>query len=162
LELSLLRLKGIEMLESDTPAGVKGGENMSRPVGPMTAQIENFIRMEARGEPHDVVLREIFGPECVTDKVKKNAAESKMDRWRHRADHQAIWDDEMKARVRRRVPAAVERLEKQIDSDNDWVANKAANDYINLAKTVSVFQSEEKAINVKIEGMPEIGSPDGD
>lgn len=133
---------------------------MSRPVGPMTAQIENFIRMEARGEPHDAVLREIFGPEYVTDPQKKNAAESKMDRWRHRADHQAIWDDEMRARVRRRVPAAIERLEKQVDSDNDWVANKAANDYINLAKTTGVFQSEEKAIHVKVEGMPEIGSPD--
>ena len=66
----------------------------------------------------------------------------------------------MRARVRRRVPAAIERLEKQVDSDNDWVANKAANDYINLAKTTGVFESGEKAIHVKVEGMPEIGSPD--
>jgi len=133
---------------------------MSRPVGPMTAQIENFIRMEARGEPHDVVLREIFGPEYVTDKKLKNAAESKMDRWRHRADRQAIWDDETKSRVLRRVPAAISRLEKQIDSDNDWIANKAANDYISLAKATGILQTEEKAVHVQVEGLPEIGSPD--
>jgi len=133
---------------------------MSRPMGPMTARIENFIRMSARGEPYNDIIREIFGEEAVTDKVKRNAAQSCMDRWRHRPDYQDIWDDEMKARVRRRVPAAVDRLEKQIDNDNDWVANKAANDYIGLAKTVGIFQSEEKAINVRIEGMPEIGSPD--
>lgn len=133
---------------------------MSRPFGPMTAQIENFIRMEARGEPHDKILEELFGPDYVTDKVKKNAAESKMTRWRHRPDAQAIWDDEMKARVRRRVPAAIERLERQLDNSNDWIVNKAANDYINLAKTTGIFQNEERAINVRIEGMPDIGSPD--
>jgi hypothetical protein len=135
-------------------------KEMSRPVGPMTARIENFIRMEARGEPHDVVLREIFGPEYVTDKKKKNAAESQMDRWRHRADRQAIWDDETKSRVLRRVPAAISRLEKQIDSDNDWIANKAANDYISLAKATGILQTEEKAVHVQVEGLPEIGSPD--
>ena len=85
-----------------------------------------------------------------------------MSRWRQRDDFQTIWDDEMKARVRRCVPRAVGRLEKQIDNENDWVANKAANDVVNLAKTTGIFQSEEKAINVKIEGMPEIGSPDSD
>ena len=133
---------------------------MARPMGPMTAQIENFIRMEARGEPHDVVLREIFGEECLADPRKKATAESAMFRWRHRPDAQAIWDDELKARVRRRVPAAIERLERQLDNSNDWIVNKAANDYINLAKTTGIFQSEERAINVRIEGMPDIGSPD--
>ena len=133
---------------------------MSRPYAPMTAQIENFIRMEARGEPHDVVLREIFGEEYIDDPKKKSAAESKMCRWRHRPEAQAIWDDEVKARVRRRVPAAIERLERQLDNSNDWIVNKAANDYINLAKTTGIFQNEERAINVRIEGMPDIGSPD--
>lgn len=135
---------------------------MARPHRRMDAQIENFIRMEARGEDYDTILRETFGEEAVTDPIKRNAAQSAMSRWRQRDDFQAIWDDEMKARVRRCVPRAVGRLEKQIDNENDWVANKAANDVVNLAKTTGIFQSEEKAINVKIEGMPEIGSPDAD
>ena len=133
---------------------------MARPYKPMTSQIENFIRMEARGEPHSEVLRQIFGEECLTDPRKKGNAEAMMFRWRHRPDAQAIWDDELKARVRRRVPAAIERLERQLDNSNDWIVNKAANDYINLAKTTGIFQSEERAINVRIEGMPDIGSPD--
>ena len=135
---------------------------MGRPQEPMNAQIENFIRMEARGEDHATVLREIFGEEAVTDPVKKNAAESAMWRWRHREDAQPIWDDEMKARVRRCVPRAVSRLEKQIDHQKPWVANKAANDVINLAKTTGIFQNEEKAISVKIEGLPDIGTPDAE
>ena len=134
---------------------------MPRTRQPMTARVENFIRMEARGEPADDILREIFGldPEtCSFD--EKNKAYQQMWRWRHRADAQAIWDDEMKARVRRCVPRAVGRLEKQVDDENGWLANKAANDYIGLAKTVGVFQTEEKAVNVRIEGLPDIGSPD--
>ena len=133
---------------------------MGRPAEKMNAMIENFIRMEARGESYETILMEIFG--IKPDDPGAHAAQCKMSRWRHRDDAQAIWDDEMKARVRRCVPRAVGRLEKQIDNENDWVANKAANDVVNLAKTTGIFQSEEKAINVKIEGMPEIGSPDAD
>lgn len=133
---------------------------MSRPFKPLTARIENCIRMEARGEPHEEIIRQIFGEEALTDDKKRNAANVAIWRWRQRPDYQQIWDDEMRARVRRRVPAAVERLEKQVDDDNGWLANKAANDYIGLAKTVGVFQTEEKAVNVRIEGLPDIGSPD--
>ena len=135
---------------------------MGRPMGPMTAQIENFIRMEARGEDHATVLQEIFGLGPEATREQKHVAELKMSRWRYRPDAKAIWDDEMAARVRRCIPRAVGRLEKQIDNENDWVANKAANDVVNLAKTTGIFQSEEKAISVKIEGMPDLGSPDVD
>lgn len=131
---------------------------MGRKHVPMNARIENFIRMEARGEPYKVILKEIFGlnPGDPGD----HAAQCTMSRWRHREDAQAIWDDEMKARVRRCVPRAVGRLELQIDDDNGWIANKAANDVVNLAKTTGIFQSEEKAVSVRFEGMPDIGSPD--
>lgn len=134
---------------------------MARPLAPMTAKIENFIRMEARGEAADDILREIFhlDPETCGPDVKQRAYQQ-MYRWRHRPDAQAIWEDEMRVRVRKYVPMAVGRLHNQIDNENDWVANKAANDVINLAKTTGIFQNEEKAINVKIEGLPDIGSPD--
>ena len=133
---------------------------MGRPMDPMTAKIENFIRMEARGEDHAAVLKEIFGLEPGCDPKEKHNAEATMCRWRQRPDAKAIWDDEIRARVLRHVPRAVGRLEKQIDHAKPWVANKAANDIIALAKTTGVFASEEKAISIKLEGMPEIGSPD--
>lgn len=133
---------------------------MSRPMDPMNAQIENFIRMEARGETHAAILKEIFGLNPKDPGV--HAAECKMYRWRQRPDAKEIWDDEMKARVLRHVTRAVSRLEQQIDDKKPWVANKAANDIINLAKTTGIFASEEKALNVRIEGLPDIGSPDDD
>ena len=136
---------------------------MARPTGPMTAKIESFIRMEARGESADDILREIFKLDPETcDPAETNKAYQQMWRWRHREDAQAIWDDEVRSVVRHCIPRAVHRLKSQVDNQNDWVANKASNDVINLAKTTGIFQDNEKAISVKIEGLPDIGSPDDD
>ena len=133
---------------------------MARPMGPMTAQIENFLRAEARGEPHEQILLDLFGPEFVSDPVKKNAAESKMARWRKRPDAKAIWDDELSATVKRRLPDAMSRLLKQIDNSNDWVANKASNDILTLAARIGVIKNEETAVKVEVSGLPDLGSPD--
>ena len=134
---------------------------MARPIAPMTGKIESFIRMEARGESPDDILRKVFhlDPEtCSHD--EKNKAFQQMWRWRHRPDAQAIWDDEIRNVVRQCIPSAVNRIKRQVDDDNGWLANKAANDVVNLAKTTSIFQSDDRAIKVQIEGMPDIGSPD--
>ena len=134
---------------------------MARPFAPMTAKIENCIRMEARGETADDILREIFGVDPETcDPKEKNKLYQQMFRWRHRPDAQAIWEDEIKIRVKRCLPRAMSRVDKQIDDDNGWLANKASNDLINLAKLAGIVTSEEQALNVRIEGLPEIGSPE--
>jgi hypothetical protein len=126
----------------------------------MTADIENFIRAEARGEPHEKILEEQFGLPPGSDPVLIRKAEQKMYRWRHHPDAEAIWKDELAATVKRRLPGAINRINRQIESDNDWVANKAANDYVLLAKAIGYIQSQENALTVRVEGMPDIGSPD--
>ena len=52
------------------------------------------------------------------------------------------------------------RINKQVDSDTEWLANKAANDVILLAQKVGVIRSEETAMKIEVTGMPDIGSPD--
>ena len=134
---------------------------MARPLAPMTAKIENFIRMEARGEKADDILREIFhlDPDNCAEDVKQRAYQQ-MYRWRHRPDADAIWQDELKAVVRRCVPNAANRIKHQIDSNTEWLANKAANDVITLAGRIGVIKNEETALKVEVTGMPDIGSPD--
>jgi len=134
---------------------------MARPLAPMTARIENFIRMEARGESADEILRQIFhlDPETCGEKVKQNAYQQ-MYRWRHRPDADAIWQDELKATVRRHVPVSIKRIKTQVDSDTEWLANKAANDVLVLAGKIGVIQNQETALKVEISGMPDLGSPD--
>ena len=134
---------------------------MGRPLGPMTARMENVIRSIARGDPHEKTL-EYFGLPPDADKKARHNAESRISDWRKRPDFKPIWDDELAARVMRRVPGAIDRIDQQIDNSNDWVANKAANDFLGLAKSLGVIKSEETAVKVQIEGMPDLGAPDDD
>lgn len=135
---------------------------MARPWGPMTAQIENFIRAEARGEEHDKILQDVFGLGPDATREEKHRAQLKMSRWRKRPDFKPIWDDEISGAVRRHLPGAINRLLKQVDNSNDWVANKAANDVMGLARSIGLIHNEETALKVQIEGMPDLGSPDDD
>jgi hypothetical protein len=117
--------------------------------------------MEARGEPADDILKKVFNLDPETcDPKEKNKAYQQMYRWRHRPDADAIWQDELKAVVRRCVPNAARRIQHQIDSSTEWLANKAANDVLTLAGRIGVVSSEEKAMTVQVTGMPDIGSPD--
>lgn len=133
---------------------------MARPLTPMNAKIENFIRAEARGEPHSKILREQFGITEDSDPKEKARAEQKMFYWRHRPDADAIWQDELRATVRRCVPNAANRINNQIDSDTEWLANKAANDVITLASRIGVIRTEETAMKIEVTGMPDLGNPD--
>lgn len=59
------------------------------------------------------------------------------------------------------VGRALTKLSKQIDSDQEWLANKAANDVLTRGIKLVGFE-DENTITVKVEGMPELGTPDGD
>jgi len=135
---------------------------MGRPLGPMTAQMENVIRAEARGDPYDEILEKYFGITKDSDPKARHNVQCKMSDWRKRPDYKPIWDDELAATVRRHVPGAVKRLNKQVDNENDWVANKASNDVLGLAARLGVIRTEETAVKVQIEGMPDLGAPDDD
>ena len=135
---------------------------MARPFKPLTAQMENVIRAEARGESRSEILEKYFGLPPGSDPKKIHNADCRWSDWRKRPDYKAIWADELSIRVRRRVPGAISRIDTQVDNENDWVANKASNDIITLAKALGIIQSEadNATIKVQIEGLPELGSPD--
>lgn len=52
---------------------------------------------------------------------------------------------------------AAKRLAEQLDSKNEWVVNKAANDILTRSK---IIEDNKNAVTVKVEGMPVIGVPD--
>jgi hypothetical protein len=57
------------------------------------------------------------------------------------------------------VGPALNKLRSQVDSDKEWLANKAANDVINQSKLV-ITGADDNTMVVKVEGMPELGEPD--
>ena len=57
------------------------------------------------------------------------------------------------------VGPALQKLRSQLDSGKEWLANKAANDIINQSKVV-MTGADDNTVVIKMEGMPELGSPD--
>ena len=129
----------------------------------LTEDMKGFIRDDARGVPTDELIRRWMHvePSTFTDKEKNKYAQ-RVFRWRHHSQYDMIWNDEVKQLLKRNVPASLLRIGQQIDSDTEWLANKAANDTLNWASRTGVIKTEETALQVQIQGMPEIGSPEDD
>lgn len=121
-----------------------------------------FVRMEARGESRRDILREVFGVDIDNDDEKTiHNADAAMSRWRKFPCYEETWKDEVKRISYAMTSKAIRKIDQQIDNQNDWLANKAANDALNFSRP-HVFGDEEKAITVKVEGMPELGTPNAD
>ena len=133
---------------------------MARPMRPLTGQQELFIRMSAQGKTRPEILKAVFNIDVETAPYNvTNAADQKMTRWRKRPEFDTIWKDEVKNILYGCTAEAIQVIKGQLRDDIPWLKNKAANDLLNYGKQ-QIYGDEEKAIHVKVEGMPDIGSPD--
>lgn len=129
---------------------------------PLTAQQELFIRLSAQGKTRPEILSAVFNIDSSTmtkDELAKY--DMKMSRWRKLPEFESIWKDEVKSILYGCTAEAIQVIKGQLREDIPWLKNKAANDLLNYGKQ-QIYGDEERAVHVKIEGMPEIGSPDGE
>ena len=136
---------------------------MPKSIQPLTAQQELFVRMSAQGKSREEILREVFNLELGRDPENViHNADCKMTRWRKHPDFDSTWKREVKDILYGCTSEAIQVIRGQLrKEDQAWLQNKAANDLLNYGKS-QIFGDEERAVHVKIEGMPEIGSPDDD
>lgn len=133
---------------------------MARPMRPLTGQQELFIRLSAQGKTRPEIMKAVFDIDVETAPYNvTNAADQKMTRWRKRPEFETIWKDEVRSILYGCTAKAIQVINSQMDEDIPWLRNKAANDLMNYGKS-QIYGDEEKAIHVKVEGMPDIGSPD--
>ena len=133
---------------------------MSRPIKPLTGVQEKFSRMSAQGRTRTEILKEVFGIDVQTADPKEiSSADMKMYRWRRRPEFDSIWKDEVKKILYGCTAEAIQVIKGQMRDEVAWLQNKAANDLLNYGKQ-QIYGDEEKAVHVKIEGMPDLGSPD--
>lgn len=127
---------------------------------PLTGPQEMFIRMSAQGKTRPEILKAVFDLDIETaDDRTINNADAKMSRWRKLPEFESIWKDEVKNILYGCTAEAIQVIKGQLREDIPWLKNKAANDLLNYGKQ-QIYGDEEKAVHVKIEGMPEIGSPE--
>lgn len=127
---------------------------------PLTGQQEKFIRMSAQGCSRPEILKAVFDLDVSTATESEiHSADCKMSRWRKLPDFESTWKDEVRQILYGCTAEAVQVIKSQLRSDQGWLQNKAANDLLNYGKT-QIYGDEEKAVHVKIEGLPDLGSPD--
>lgn len=127
-----------------------------------TTKQDLFVRLEAQGAGRPEILRQVFGldPETSDPRLVNNA-DVQMYRWRRKPWYDDIWKDEIRRISIAMSSEALKKIKSQIRDDNGWLANKAANDSLTFAKPL-IWGEDEKAVNIRIEGMPDIGSPEDD
>ena len=125
------------------------------------APVEKFIRMEANLCTREEKLRDIFGLDAKTsDQKEVHAADAKMCRWRKHPMYDEIWKDELAKQDYGDYSLARQVLRQGMKQDKDaWLAmNSAINVISNGNKRI--FRDDQQAVTVRIEGMPDLGTPD--
>lgn len=123
-------------------------------------RIDLFIRMEANGCTRPEKLHAVFGIDDIQSVAAHNA-DNQMSRWRKLPQYKSIWEDEMSRQDLEVISIARQRLIAQLNSKNEWLVNKAANDLIAQGNR-RIYGAEENTVNVQISGLPDIGAPEAE
>lgn len=129
---------------------------MSR-LGLNTLQTE-AARMLASGLTEEQVLARLFFINEDTPSPEKAKARRTLHKWMDLPGFIDVYKATVRHETMSYYGRAVNTIGSQLDSDQPWLANKAANDI--LSRGATVFGEEDKKIVVQIEGMPELGTPD--
>lgn len=111
-----------------------------------------------RGYTDEQIIKEVW-PEKTEDK-QIYAAKARLRNLRKDEKFQEYYRSIITEWSVHNVGKALTKLAAQIDDSNGWLANKAANDVLTQSKTFT--GNDENTVLVKVEGMPEIGTPDED
>ena len=138
--------------------------NNKFPKDKLTKQVDQLARMEANGASREDKLREIFGVDIHTATPREiNNCDAAMSRWRKHPMFDTAWKDEARKWDYEDYALArkVFRQGMRQADDNPWLAmNSAVNAINNAGKRI--FHDEDAAVTVRIEGMPDLGTPDQD
>jgi len=135
--------------------------NNKIPDDKLTRNIAKLAVMEANSASRADKLKEIFGIDLATAPEKQvHNADAAMSRWRKHPMFDQAWKEEQRRWCYEDFTLAMSVFRKGMKQDKDgWLAmNSAVNALSNANKRL--FHDEDSAVTVRIEGLPDIGSPD--
>lgn len=129
----------------------------------MSVKQEKFIRMKAQGKSRAEILKEIFNLDMETASEREiRNADNRMCDWKKHPEYERVWKSEIRDVLLGITGEAVQVIAGQLNkTELPWLQNKAANDILNYGKQ-QIYGNEENEVTIRIEGMPELGMPDGD
>lgn len=105
------------------------------------------------------MLADGIGPRKVAEEL--GVVETTVHRWLKMPEVMACYRKCLERYAMGSYAKAARKIDKQIDDPNPWVAQGAAREALTRFGPV-VMGSEDKEIVVRVEGMPQLGVPDGD
>lgn len=126
----------------------------------LTVDQERFVRMEANGYTTAEIILELYGLRKEDDPKEYHNYECKMSRWRDHKKYEEVWKDEVRKQDFGDYTAARRVLRKSMNQDKDgWLAMQSAVNVLNNSGK-RIYAGEDSAVTVRIEGMPDLGTPD--
>ena len=127
------------------------------PKAELTVQQDRFVRMEANGLSSPDIIKALWN--LNPGDPGFHSMECKLSRWRKHPKYIETWMDEVKKADFGDYVKARKTLRKSMDDSDKWLAMQSAVNVMNAAGK-KIFGNEENMITVKVEGLPDIGSPD--
>lgn len=132
----------------------------------ITAKMTQAARLMSEGKSVKDIAIILFN--CVTDDGTLRRDEKKLQKavkhiraWQAQKAFQECYVAIIREMSMSAFGKAFATVTEQMDADNGWLANKAANDVMSRFGS-AILGEESKAITVQIQGMPELGEPIGD
>ena len=130
---------------------------------PLGAKARRYAQMKANDMSRPEILLELFGLDIATADPKAiKAADQQTHRWRVHPQYFEVFDAEIERILRAASSKAVKTLTNQMERNEKgdlWLQNKAANDVLNHRRAL-MADRQDTAVTIKVEGMPELGTPD--
>lgn len=150
---------------SPTTTTTMGGENMAKVTTGSTFGLNTqeavACEMLARGETEADVMMVLWGFDYKNaTPSEKHTYTKKLHAIKRKPGFKECFETIVRLSVYEPFARAKRRIERQIDSENEWVANKASNDFLNRYGHYVDGTGDSKEIVVRIEGAPKLGSPD--
>lgn len=120
-----------------------------------------LVKMDARKASRKEIFKEIFGLDIdnITERQKNNI-DSQICRWRKRDDYHTEWIKAFKNQWSDILADAVNVVQEGLHDDSlPWRRTQHANLALAYGTKILVGE-EERTMTVKVEGLPDIGSPD--
>lgn len=134
------------------------GNYRSRRPGFLQGWQLNVADMMFRGFTEEEIAKEIWGVEKGDEKGMRNA-KSRLRNLRSNEKFAEYYRSLITEWSVHHVGKALNTIAKQMDDPSPWMANKAANDVLLQSKSF-ITGVDDNTVLVKVEGMPEIGTPE--
>lgn len=127
------------------------------PKAELTVEQDQFVRMEANGISGPDIIKALWGTS--PGDPGYHALECKLSRWRKHPKYEETWKDEVRKQDFGDYVKARKTLRKSMDDSDKWLALQSAVNVLNNSGK-RIYAGEDSAVTVRIEGMPDLGTPD--